>query len=292
MSNYINTLSKYKISDGWNDHLARGSGGGIDYAVGEGTPIPAPCNGRVENIPHFSGYGNYIRFYHDADTVGVGAGWRDEYLHLKDGGFVAPGQYRQGETIGYSGSTGYSTGPHIHHHLFRPDGVRVNPLLYVDGGSGIDAQATNLQTLLNRFGYGLVVDGIIGPKTKAAVRDFQEKKGLVVDGIVGPKTLAALNAGTAPAPTPAPAPSGLAVDGSFGPKTIAALQRVLGVTADGVYGPVTKKALQNALGVTADGIVGPQTIRALQARVGAVQDGDWGPATTRALQARLNTGTL
>lgn len=49
-----------------------------------------------------------------------------------------------------------------------------------------------LQTLLNNFGYNLKVDGIFGPKTLAAVEDFQAKNGLKVDGIVGPKTLAVL----------------------------------------------------------------------------------------------------
>ncbi|SHM26085.1 Putative peptidoglycan binding domain-containing protein [Caldanaerovirga acetigignens] len=49
-----------------------------------------------------------------------------------------------------------------------------------------------LQTLLNQHGYKLKVDGIFGPKTLAAVKDFQKKNGLKVDGIVGPKTLAKL----------------------------------------------------------------------------------------------------
>lgn len=50
-----------------------------------------------------------------------------------------------------------------------------------------------IQSRLNAFGYGLTVDGVNGPKTKAAVRDFQKNHGLVVDGVVGPKTSALLN---------------------------------------------------------------------------------------------------
>lgn len=257
MSTYTNTLGNYKKSDGWDDHIARGSQGGIDYAVGTGTAIPAPCDGTVENIPNNSGYGNYVRFYHDTDTAGTGAGWRDEFLHLKDGGFVTPGHYNQGETIGYSGSTGQSTGPHIHHHLIRPDGVRVNPLLYVDGGSGVDAQAVNLQTLLNAHGYGLLVDGIAGAKTKAAIKDFQSKNGLVVDGIAGPKTMAALQA---------KATESVATAGA---KEVQTLLNVFGygLTVDGDIGPASKAAIkdfQSKNGLTVDGVVGPITLAALR----------------------------
>lgn len=271
---YINTLAQYRMSDNWAEHLARGSRGGIDYAVRTNTPIPAPTDGRLENRPMTNGFGNYIRFHH-------GNGFIDEYLHLKDGGFVAEGNYKQGQIIGYSGSTGQSTGPHVHWHLIDPSGRRVNPLDYVDGGSGTNSNAVNIQNLLNKFGYGLVADGIIGPKTISAIKDFQAKNGLVVDGIVGPKTLAALNA----------SPSGaLAVDGDFGTKTIKALQRALGVVDDGSFGPASTSALQSFLGVTADGSWGPATTRALQAYLGVTVDGSFGPQSIRAMQERLNAG--
>ena len=274
MSTYTNTLAQYRMSDGWSDHLARGSRGGIDYAVRTNTPIPAPCDGRVENRPMTNGFGNYVRFHH-------GDGFIDEYLHLKDGGFVAEGNYKQGQIIGYSGSTGQSTGPHIHWHLIDPSGRRVNPLDYVDGGSGSNSNSINIQNLLNKFGYGLVADGIVGPKTLAAIKDFQAKNGLVVDGIVGPRTLAALNAGPS---------SALSVDGDFGTKTIKALQRALGVVDDGSFGPASTSALQSFLGVTADGSWGSATTRALQAYLGVTVDGSFGPQSIRAMQERLNAG--
>lgn len=59
-----------------------------------------------------------------------------------------------------------------------------------NGSSG--ASVKTLQSALNKFGYGLSVDGAFGPKTLAAVKAFQKSKGLAVDGIVGPKTWAAL----------------------------------------------------------------------------------------------------
>ena len=54
-------------------------------------------------------------------------------------------------------------------------------------------KATDIQKALNNKGYKLDVDGVIGPKTTAAIKDYQQKNGLAVDGIVGDKTWAALN---------------------------------------------------------------------------------------------------
>ena len=78
-----------------------------------------------------------------------------------------------------------------------------------------------VQIALNARGYGpLVVDGIQGPKTTAAIKEFQAKAGLAVDGIVGPKTAAALAAPIKTDNTPLPAtlpPMGSGVDyGSAG----------------------------------------------------------------------------
>lgn len=53
-------------------------------------------------------------------------------------------------------------------------------------------EVKTLQTALNKYGYGLSVDGIFGAKTEWAVRAFQASKGLSVDGVVGPKTWVAL----------------------------------------------------------------------------------------------------
>lgn len=65
------------------------------------------------------------------------------------------------------------------------------------------AEVTTLQLALNKTaGYSLNPDGIFGPKTEAAVRDFQKSKGLSVDGIVGPKTWSALGYETLDQVTP------------------------------------------------------------------------------------------
>lgn len=64
-----------------------------------------------------------------------------------------------------------------------------------NGSQGADVKT--LQTALNKYGYGLSVDGIFGAKTEVAVINFQKAKGLSVDGIVGPKTWSALGFSTA-----------------------------------------------------------------------------------------------
>lgn len=66
-------------------------------------------------------------------------------------------------------------------------GPIVEPRPMLRRGDHGDAVRT-LQQALNRFGYGLVVDGDFGPKTDAAVRAFQRSQGIGVDGIVGPIT--------------------------------------------------------------------------------------------------------
>lgn len=64
-----------------------------------------------------------------------------------------------------------------------------------------------IQQLLNKAGAHLVVDGIIGPKTAAAIKSFQKSHNLTVDGIVGAHTLSALTAKPAAKPAPAKAPA-------------------------------------------------------------------------------------
>ena len=110
---------------------------------------------------------------------------------------------------------------------------------------------------------GLVVDGIFGPKTEAAVKSFQRGKDLTVDGIVGPRTWAALPDG-GPMPT--------LQQGSAG-DVVRSLQQVLTNGAagewnttpqgvDGNFGPHTRssvEAFQRWGHVTADGIVGDET---------------------------------
>ncbi|HEY0111940.1 MAG TPA: peptidoglycan DD-metalloendopeptidase family protein [Allosphingosinicella sp.] len=92
---------------------------GMDFRAGYGTPILAATDGRVAAAGWAGGYGQQVRIAH-------GGGLLTSYSHMSR--IVAkPGsKVRQGEVIGYVGSTGLSTGPHLHYELYK-DGVAVNP---------------------------------------------------------------------------------------------------------------------------------------------------------------------
>jgi murein DD-endopeptidase MepM/ murein hydrolase activator NlpD len=94
---------------------------GVDYAAGTGTPIQAAGDARVEFVGRKGGYGNTVILNH-------GAGKTTLYAHMSRFARIRPGQrVAQGTTIGYVGSTGMSTGPHLHYE-FRVNGAHVNPL--------------------------------------------------------------------------------------------------------------------------------------------------------------------
>lgn len=84
---------------------------GIDFAAGQGTPIYAAGDGLVADAKWWGGYGRWVRVTHNKD-------WQTGYAHMSRVA-VKPGQYvKQGELIGYVGSTGNSTGPHLHFEVW------------------------------------------------------------------------------------------------------------------------------------------------------------------------------
>jgi murein DD-endopeptidase MepM/ murein hydrolase activator NlpD len=107
---------------------------GIDLASPTGTPIYATADGVVSRADWFSSYGLFISLDH-------GAALETRYGHLSRLS-VAEGQVvRKGDLIGYVGSTGRSTGPHLHYEV-RIAGTAVNPVPYMQG----DAWAGTLAT--------------------------------------------------------------------------------------------------------------------------------------------------
>ncbi len=85
---------------------------GTDFAAPRGTPIYAAGNGVIERAGPFSTYGNYIRIRH-------ANGYQTAYAHMKGfaRGMRKGRRVRQGEIIGYVGTTGRSTGPHLHYEV-------------------------------------------------------------------------------------------------------------------------------------------------------------------------------
>mgnify|MGYP003576769162 CR=1 FL=1 len=94
---------------------------GVDYAASTGTPIMAAGDGRVQFAGWQGGYGRTVILDH-------GRGHTTLYGHMSRLGKIKQGQrIPQGTVIGYVGTTGLSTGPHLHYE-FRVNGVHRNPL--------------------------------------------------------------------------------------------------------------------------------------------------------------------
>jgi murein DD-endopeptidase MepM/ murein hydrolase activator NlpD len=95
---------------------------GVDYAAPRGTPIKATGDGKVILAGRRGGYGNTVIIQH-GDT------YRTLYGHMQGfaKGVQTGSSVRQGQVIGYIGTTGLSTGPHLHYE-FQVNGVHVDPL--------------------------------------------------------------------------------------------------------------------------------------------------------------------
>ena len=96
---------------------------GIDIAAPTGTPIYATADGQVTRADWFSSYGLYISIDHGGDL-------ETRYAHLSKLSVADGERVKKGDLIGYVGSTGRSTGPHLHYEV-RVDGVAVNPIPYM-----------------------------------------------------------------------------------------------------------------------------------------------------------------
>ena len=94
---------------------------GIDFAAPRGTPIYAAGDGRIVYIGRRGGYGNFIKIRHHA-------GLETAYAHMKGfkRGLKRGSRVKQGQVIGYVGTTGRSTGPHLHYEVIA-NGRVVNP---------------------------------------------------------------------------------------------------------------------------------------------------------------------
>ena len=175
-----------------------GAGSTLDYIV-------AHSDGTVQNAGYDSAVGYYVQIKTDSGALMV-------YYHMAAGSLrVRNGsKVKQGDVLGYMGATGNVTGAHLHFGI-KVDGNWIDPEPYINadytgkGGktvnvtlpvlqSGAKGESVKaLQILLNGFGCSCgTPDSSFGPKTLAAVKQFQKKSGLVVDGSVGQATWTAL----------------------------------------------------------------------------------------------------
>ena len=109
---------KHPILKTWRAHK------GVDYAASRGTPIIATADGKVIHAGNKGGYGRTAILRHAGRFTTL-------YGHMNGfaKGIHKGATVKQGDIIGYVGSTGLATGPHLHYE-FRVDGVHKNPLTY------------------------------------------------------------------------------------------------------------------------------------------------------------------
>ena len=110
-------MRTHPVLGGRRDHK------GIDLAAPTGTPVYATADGIVGRAEWFSSYGLYIEIDHGADL-------ETRFAHLSRLAVNAGDRVGKGDLIGYVGSTGRSTGPHLHYEI-RVAGEAVNPMPYM-----------------------------------------------------------------------------------------------------------------------------------------------------------------
>ena len=96
---------------------------GLDIANHRGTPIIATADGRVASVGRNSGLGKTVVLNH-------GFGFRTRYAHLSEIKVKRGQAIKRGDVIGLMGSTGYSTGSHLHYEVIR-NGKTLNPIKYI-----------------------------------------------------------------------------------------------------------------------------------------------------------------
>ena len=108
---------------------------GIDLAGPTGTPVRATADGMVSRADWYSSYGLYISLEHGGEI-------QTRYGHLSRVSVAAGQTVHKGDVIGYVGSTGRSTGPHLHYEV-RIAGMAVNPTPYMQGTLLSDAASNH-----------------------------------------------------------------------------------------------------------------------------------------------------
>ena len=135
------TTARFTSDYGLRDHPVTGRRAnhkGIDLAAPTGTPIYATADGTIDMAEWYGGYGNFIKIEHGGDL-------ETRYGHMSKLN-VSPGQeVKKGDLIGFVGSTGRSTGPHLHYEV-RIAGEAVDPTPYLHADTFMEAFASATNT--------------------------------------------------------------------------------------------------------------------------------------------------
>jgi len=99
---------------------------GVDFLVRRGTPVMATGNGEIRRATYSPAYGNYVEVRHPK------AGYFTRYAHLSEipDSIKRGVEVERGDTIGFSGNTGRSTGPHLHYEVHNQSGQTLDPMRF------------------------------------------------------------------------------------------------------------------------------------------------------------------
>lgn len=164
-----------------NPRYAKGYHTGVDIACANGSPIRAVADGTITSARWNGAYGNQIK-----QSVGGGEVW---YNHLSSMGVKAGDGVSAGSILGTLGTTGQSTGPHLHLEV-RVNGNDVDPMPYLSGSKVIPAGTGNAeQVIANPLdaikGVGKFFDLLTDPITWLRVGMFMGGGVLLLLAFVG-----------------------------------------------------------------------------------------------------------
>ena len=143
------------VPGGWTTYSGHR---GIDFPVPTGTPVHAWRSGLVRTVTTHPSWGKYVQVDHGGNL------W-SAYAHLSRFATRVGAALSAGQTLGYVGSTGNSTGPHLHWEIWR-GGTRVNPAPYLSGAKGWSgakgggASATTAPPAIDLSALKRLVDGV------------------------------------------------------------------------------------------------------------------------------------
>lgn len=163
---FIYPINGAKITDGYGPRQAPTAGAstfhrGIDFAAAQGTPIMASAQGTVTMAGDNGGLGNCVKIKHPNGMTTV-------YGHQSRLGTTVGREVKQGQIIGYVGSTGTSTGPHLHFETHDSSGNAFDPMKVLGGsGSPISGDMANGQhTTAGGAGSAPALTAVIDQRAK------------------------------------------------------------------------------------------------------------------------------